>query len=112
VYVVPLRIGGGTRLKILEALAMGKAVVSTSVGAEGLNLTAGDEIVIADEPTAFGDTVVQLMENKSMRRRLGENGRRRVEAEYDWRRIGEKLQGMYEAVVAGDSGTTGEMNNS
>ena len=49
VYVVPLRIGGGTRLKILEALAMGKAVVSTSIGAEGLNLTVGDEIMIADE---------------------------------------------------------------
>ena len=112
VYVVPLRIGGGTRLKILEALAMGKAVVSTSVGAEGLNLTSGNEILIADEPTAFADTVVHLLNDKSMRRVLGDNGRRRVEAEYDWRRIGEKLQGMYESVVAGDTGTTGEMNNS
>ena len=112
VYVVPLRIGGGTRLKILEALAMGKAVVSTSVGAEGLNLTAGDEIMIADEPAKFADGVFQLMEDKSMRRELGENGRRRVKTEYDWRRIGEKLQGMYEAVVAGDSGTTGMVSDS
>ena len=112
VYVVPLRIGGGTRLKILEALAMGKAVLSTSVGAEGLNLTAGHEIMISDEPTEFADAAIQLMENKSMRRRLGENGRRRVEAIYDWRRIGEKLQGLYEAAVDGDSGTTGKMHNS
>jgi glycosyltransferase involved in cell wall biosynthesis len=112
VYVVPLRIGGGTRLKILEALAMGKAVVSTSVGAEGLNLTAGDGIMIADEPAKFADGVFQLMEDKSMRRELGENGRRRVKTEYDWRRIGEKLQGMYEAVVAGDSGTTGMVSDS
>lgn len=99
VYVVPLRIGGGTRLKILEALAMGKAVVSTRVGAEGLNLSAGDEIMIADEPAKFADAVTQLMVDKSTRRKLGENGRRRVETEYDWRRIGEKLQGLYEAVA-------------
>ena len=112
VYVVPLRIGGGTRLKILEALAMGKAVVSTSVGAEGLNLTAGDEIVIADEPTMFANAVVQLMEDRSIRRKLGKHGRRRVEATYDWRRIGEKLQGLYEAAVDGDSGTTGKMHHS
>ena len=109
VYVVPLRIGGGTRLKILEALAMGKAVVSTSVGAEGLNLRTGDEIMIADESATFADGVLQLMENGCMRRGLGDNGRRRVETEYDWRQIGEKLQGLYEAMVAGDSGTTGKM---
>lgn len=111
VYVVPLRIGGGTRLKILEALAMGKAVVSTSVGAEGLNLSAGDEIMIADESAKFADGVLQLMENGGMRRELGDNGRRRVETEYDWRRIGEKLQRLYEAVVAGDSGITGTIHN-
>ena len=111
VYVVPLRIGGGTRLKILEALAMGKAVVSTSVGAEGLNLSAGDEITIAEESATFADGVLQLMENGCMRRGLGDNGRRRVETEYDWRRIGEKLQRLYEAVVAEDSGITGTIYN-
>ena len=112
VYVVPLRIGGGTRLKILEALAMGKAVLSTSIGAEGLNLTAGDEIMIADESTTFADTVVQLMEDNSLRRKLGGNGRRRVEAEYDWRRIGEYLQGLYEGVVSGDTGAAEKVHNS
>ncbi len=112
VYVVPLRIGGGTRLKILEALAMGKAVVSTSVGAEGLDLTVDDEILIADEPTTFADTVIQLIDDKSIRRDLGENGRRRVEATYDWRRIGDHLQGLYGVVVAGDTGATEKVHNS
>lgn len=112
VYIVPLRIGGGTRLKILEALAMGKAVVSTNIGAEGLDLAPGNEIMIADEPTAFAEAVVRLLNDKSIRRKLGANGRRRVEAEYDWRRIGERLQGMYKSVVIGDSRTTTEMDNS
>ena len=103
VYVVPLRIGSGTRLKILEALAMEKAVVSTAVGEEGLNLIGGDEIIIADEPARFADAVVQLIEDKQMRRRLGENGWKRVEADYDWRRIGEKLHQLYESVVTNHS---------
>jgi polysaccharide biosynthesis protein PslH len=99
VYVVPLRIGSGTRLKILEALAMGKAVVSTTVGAEGLNLSDGEEIFLADEPTKFGDVVLRLIGDEPMRRQLGENGRQRVEVEYDWRRIGEKLHLLYEATA-------------
>ena len=61
VYIVPLRIGGGTRLKIFEAMAMGKAVVSTTVGAEGLPVTNGRDIDIADEPARFAHAVVHLM---------------------------------------------------
>ncbi|MYA98740.1 glycosyltransferase [Candidatus Poribacteria bacterium] len=71
VFVVPLRIGSGTRLKILEALAMGKAIVSTSVGAEGLDLKDGEEIFIADEPTVFAETVIRLLTDPSLRRRIG-----------------------------------------
>lgn len=99
IFVVPLRIGSGTRLKILEALAMGKAVVSTSVGAEGLSLQNREEIVIADEPTAFAEEVVHLLTIPSLRKEIGENGRKRVEQDYDWRNIGEKLVGIYESVV-------------
>ena len=95
VFVVPLRIGSGTRLKILEALAMGKAIVSTTVGAEGLDLKDGAEIFIADEPTAFADAVTRLLMDSDLRRRMGENGRARVEQDYDWQRIGEKLHGVY-----------------
>ena len=95
VFVVPLRIGSGTRLKILEALAMGKAIVSTSVGAEGLDLRDGEEIFIADEPAAFTDAVTRLLTDAELRRRIGENGRARVEQDYDWRSIGEKLHLLY-----------------
>lgn len=99
VFVVPLRIGSGTRLKILEGLAMGKAIVSTTVGAEGLDLRDGEEIFIADEPTAFADAVTRLLMDSELRRRIGENGRARVEQDYDWRRIGEKLHGVYAKIV-------------
>ena len=102
VFVVPLRIGSGTRLKILEALAMGKAIVSTSVGAEGLDLRNGEEIFIADEPTAFADAVTRLLMDSELRRRIGENGRARVEQDYDWQRIGEKLHGVYAKIFDED----------
>ena len=99
VFVVPLRIGSGTRLKILEALAMGKAIVSTSVGAEGLDLKDGEEIFIADEPIVFADAVIRLLTDTTLRRRTGENGRARVERDYDWRSIGEKLHHLYESLI-------------
>ena len=102
VFVVPLRIGSGTRLKILEALAMGKAIVSTSVGAEGLALKDGEEIFIADEPTVFAEAVTRLLTDASLRRRIGENGRARVERDYDWRSIGEKLHGVYTKILRED----------
>ena len=98
VFVVPLRIGSGTRLKILEALAMGKAIVSTTVGAEGLDLRDGEEILIADEPTAFADAVIRLLTDSELRRRVGETGRIRVEQDYDWRSIGKKLYTLYESL--------------
>ena len=102
VFVVPLRIGSGTRLKILEALAMGKAIVSTSVGAEGLALKDGEEIFIADEPTVFADAVTRLLTDTPLRRRIGENGRARVERDYDWRSIGEKLHEVYAKIAHSD----------
>jgi len=102
VFVVPLRIGSGTRLKILEALAMGKAIVSTSVGAEGLDLKDGEEIFIADEPIVFADAVTRLLTDASLRRRIGGNGRVRVERDYDWRSIGEKLHLLYTKISERD----------
>ena len=99
VFVVPLRIGSGTRLKILEALAMGKAIVSTSVGAEGLDLKDGEEIFIANEPTVFAEAVTGLLKDPSLRRRIGESGRARVEQDYDWRSISEKLHQLYTKIL-------------
>jgi glycosyltransferase involved in cell wall biosynthesis len=84
VYIVPLRIGGGTRLKIFEAMAMGKAVVSTTVGAEGLPVTTGQNVVIADEPARFAQAVVHLIRDVESRRRIEAEARRLVVERYDW----------------------------
>lgn len=84
VFIVPLRIGGGTRLKILQALAMEKAVVSTSIGCEGLNLQPGEHLLVADKPRRFAEETIKLIRNGSLRRKLGENGRAFVQEKYDW----------------------------
>jgi glycosyltransferase involved in cell wall biosynthesis len=84
VYVVPVRAGSGTRLKIFEALAMGKAVVSTTVGAEGLALEAGRHFLPADTPDAFAGAVVSLLRDGEKRHALGDAGRALVEASYSW----------------------------
>lgn len=87
VYVVPLRIGGGTRLKILEALAMGKALVSTTVGAEGLPLVDGRHFVAADDPQRFADATVALLRDPARRRALGDAGRRLMVERHAWQQV-------------------------
>lgn len=99
VYVVPLRAGGGTRLKIFEALAMGKAVVSTTVGAEGLALTPGKDVAIADVPQDFADTVVRLLRDTSRRRALGRAGRLLVQRKYSWPQVSREFAGWCEVVA-------------
>jgi glycosyltransferase involved in cell wall biosynthesis len=89
--VVPLRIGGGTRLKIVEALGMGCPVVSTRVGAEGLDLADGREIVLADSAAALARRSVELLAHPETAGALGSRGRARVAAEYGWERLGERL---------------------
>ena len=83
VSVVPLRIGSGTRIKILEGAAMGKAIVSTTLGAEGLDLEPDKEILIADDPRQFASCVTELLRNPERRKSLGEAARRRIAADYD-----------------------------
>lgn len=82
VCVVPLRMGSGTRLKILESAAMAKPMVSTQLGAEGLEFRDGEEIVLADQPAAFADAVLRLLSSPTDRRRLGQAARKRAELEY------------------------------
>ena len=95
VVVVPLRIGGGTRLKILEAMSMGKAVVSTSVGAEGLKLSPDHDICIADSPADFTLGVKKLMDSASLRASMGARARENVVRNYDWHAIGENMLHVY-----------------
>jgi glycosyltransferase involved in cell wall biosynthesis len=91
VYIVPLRVGGGSRLKILEALAMGRAVVSTTVGAEGLHVEHGRHLLLADNPRTFADSVLRLLDDPALCSELGTEGRRLVEARYDWNALAERL---------------------
>ena len=95
VYVAPLRIGGGTRLKLLEAMAMGKAVVATRLGAEGYPVTNGRELLLADTPSAFAAAVVSLLRAPERRAELGRTARTFVEQHYDWRVIVPQLEIIY-----------------
>jgi glycosyltransferase involved in cell wall biosynthesis len=97
VYVVPLRMGGGTRFKILEALAMGKPVVSTALGAEGFPVTHGQELLLADEAEDFAQAVVALLDTPEKRESLGQAGRIFIEARYDWRVIVPLVEAVYES---------------
>ncbi len=101
VTIVPLQIGSGTRLKILEALAMGKAVVSTSLGAEGLALVSGRHLWIEDEPEAFARRVVELFHDPEQRASLGSAGRSLVEEEYSWQRCERDLLALLEHLDLG-----------
>jgi sugar transferase (PEP-CTERM/EpsH1 system associated) len=101
VYVVPLRIGGGTRLKIFEAMGMGKAVVSTTVGAEGLPVTPGENIVIADEPVRFAQSVVHMIRDVDARRRIEAEARRMVVQRYDWSAVAQDFEEALRRVVSG-----------
>ena len=100
VFIVPLRIGGGTRLKILQALAMEKAVVSTAIGCEGLNLQPGEHLLVADEPRQFADESVRLIKDRALRRRLGENGRAFVREKYDWDVVVDGLDRVYKGLIS------------
>ncbi len=87
VYIVPLRMGSGTRLKVLEAMAMGKAIVSTSRGVEGIDVTRDRQVVIADAPEEFAAAVIALVRNPQRRHELGCATRALAEAKYDWRAL-------------------------
>jgi tetratricopeptide (TPR) repeat protein len=85
--IVPLRIGGGTRIKILHSMAMGLPVVSTSLGCEGLNVVDNQHLLIRDQPIAFAEAVVQLVNDANLRQTLRTQGRQLVEQHYDWDNI-------------------------
>ena len=91
VSAVPLRVGGGTRLKVLEAMAAGTPVVSTTLGAEGLTVTDGEDILIADSAEAMADAIVSLQQESPQWQRIVANARRLVETKYDWAVVGEVL---------------------
>lgn len=99
VSIAPLRWGGGTRLKILEAMALGTPVVATTKAAEGLAVVHGEHLVIADEPGDFAQRVLQLLADADLRQRLADNARRLVVERYEWHGIGRQFARLVEDVA-------------
>jgi glycosyltransferase involved in cell wall biosynthesis len=95
VQMVPLLIGGGTRLKIVESLSLGTPVVSTAIGAQGLDLRDREHLLLADEPLRFADALAVMLRDAELRSRLAADGRRQVLAKYTWRRLGAELSDFY-----------------
>lgn len=98
IAVVPLEVGGGTRLKILEAMAMGIPVVSTSLGAEGLDLTNGENIIISDNYSEMAEKIIYLLNNKKLCGEISKSALSFVKEKYDWDSIGEQLNDFVESV--------------
>jgi glycosyltransferase involved in cell wall biosynthesis len=98
--IVPLRLGGGTRLKIVEAMAMGKPIVSTSIGAEGIDVEDGRHLLIADTPAQFATAVGRVLDDRTLAARLGAEGRALVTARYSWEAAASGLEGFLREVLA------------
>ena len=99
VFVAPLRAGSGIQTKNLEAMAMQVPVVTTSVGAMGLEADVGKELLVADTPADFAEQVNQLLDNERLRVNLAQTARSRVEASYSWEAIGDRLKHVYAQAV-------------
>ncbi len=99
-YIVPLRAGGGTRLKILDAFACGKAVISTSIGCEGLEVTPERNILIGDSPIEFAKQIIKVCNDGDLMKSLGREGRKLVEEKYSWKMIGDHFNRIYKNLVS------------
>lgn len=99
VYVVPLRMGSGTRLKVLEAMAFGKAIVTTSIGSEGIALDDGIHAAFADDASSFAERILALLDDREQRAMLGREARRLAEARYGWNAIGDAMLPHYDRLL-------------
>ena len=100
VYVCPIRDGGGTKLKLLDAMAMGKAIVTTTIGAEGLGVIHERHVLIANDPKIFASQVLLVFNNPDLRKYLSQNARQLVKKEYSWEIIGKKLNSLYQKMCS------------
>lgn len=100
ISVIPIREGGGTRLKILEAMALGTPVVSTSKGAEGLEVTSGQDIWIADDPREFAELICRTLKHPDLGARMAKSAADLVRAKYDWKFIGNEFEALLQATVS------------
>jgi polysaccharide biosynthesis protein PslH len=105
VCICPLRSGSGTRLKILEYLACGKPVVSTSIGAEGIEVTNKKNIILEDNPNKFAEKVIKLLNEEELSKKLGKNGRKLVEERYSWDKIVVQMEKGYSEILSNSNET-------
>ncbi|MBE0673006.1 MAG: glycosyltransferase [Anaerolineales bacterium] len=99
ISVCPIKDGGGTRIKILDALSMGMPIVSTSIGCEGIDVTPGADVFIADTPEEFADKVDHIVSDTCKRQSMGKNARKTAEENYSWKAIGAKLDRLYSKYI-------------
>lgn len=99
VYIVPLRMGGGTRLKIAEALSMKIPIVTTSIGCEGIDIVSGESAIIADDPRSFADGIITLLRDSALRAKLVKNGYEVMRSKYEWSVIGGKILDLYQQLT-------------
>jgi glycosyltransferase involved in cell wall biosynthesis len=107
-FIVPMRVGGGTRLKIYEAMSMGLPVISTAIGAEGLPVTDGETAVLRDDARSFADATVRMLEDDPERRRIAEAGQRLVRERFGWGGVADAFMETCASVVEGSSRSRGE----
>ena len=100
IAVVPLRAGSGSRLKILEAMALGRPVVSTTKGAEGLEIEAGKDFLAADDPAAFAESIKMLFNEPDLYQNISSHARKTVEEKYDWSEAARKMSAIYDRLCA------------
>ncbi|MDZ7336504.1 MAG: glycosyltransferase family 4 protein [candidate division KSB1 bacterium] len=107
IFVAPIRSGSGTKIKILNALAQQKAVVTTSIGAEGIDIIPDQHFMIADSAREFADAIIYLFKNQHRIVELGRNGRKLVEEKYSWQQINRQVERLYQALVNGHQSASG-----
>jgi len=105
IMVVAVRAGGGMRVRILEAFARGLPVVTTTIGLEGIDARPGEEVLVADTPQDFADSVVGLLKDETLQTNLAVKGRQLAEKSYDWQVILGKMDEIYQAIAERRTGT-------
>lgn len=98
-FIVPIRVGGGSRVKILDAWALGKAVVSTEQGCEGLRARDGENILVRNDPDGFARAVTRVLKDETLRKRLGQSARETAVEWYSWRKIGREMNRAYQSLI-------------
>ena len=97
--IVPLRVGSGIRVKIIEMLAAGQTIITTNVGKEGIDVVDGQHLLIADEPNEFADKIISFFNKEFDRERLSKNAKNLIRAKYTWSKIAEEFENIYSELI-------------